>query len=125
MWLSCLAVVLQIKRELVGFLVRAQAWIAGSLPRLGQPICFSHTMFLSLSFFLPFPSLIKKIVKNIGALAGEAQWIEHQPANQRVTSLIPSQGICLGCGRAPSRGVLERQPHTNVSLPLFLPPFPL
>ena len=31
------------------------------------------------------------------ALAGVAQWIEHQPANQRVTGLIPSQGPCLGC----------------------------
>ena len=26
------------------------------------------------------------------ALAGVAQWIECQPANQSVTSLIPSQG---------------------------------
>ena len=32
------------------------------------------------------------------ALAGVAQWIELQPANQRVASLIPSQGTCLGCG---------------------------
>ena len=32
------------------------------------------------------------------ALVGVAQWIECQPANQRVTSLIPSQGTYLGCG---------------------------
>ena len=31
-----------------------------------------------------------------GALAGVAKWIERWPANQRVTSLIPSQGTCLG-----------------------------
>ena len=32
------------------------------------------------------------------ALAGVAQWIERQTANQRVASLIPSQGTCLACG---------------------------
>ena len=31
------------------------------------------------------------------ALAGVAQWIERQPANHRVTGLIPSQGTSLGC----------------------------
>ena len=31
-------------------------------------------------------------------LAGRFQWIEHQPANQRVTSSIPSERTCLGCG---------------------------
>ena len=31
-------------------------------------------------------------------LADVAQWIEHRPVNQRVASLIPSQGTCLGCG---------------------------
>ena len=30
------------------------------------------------------------------APAGVAQWIEHQPANQRVTGSIPSQGTFLG-----------------------------
>ena len=34
-------------------------------------------------------------------LAGAAQWTEHGPANQRVTSLIPSQGTCLGCRPGP------------------------
>ena len=36
------------------------------------------------------------IKKRKVALPGMAQWIEHQPANQRVTGLIPSQGTCLG-----------------------------
>ena len=57
-------------------------------------------------------------------LAGVAQWIERQPGNQRVSGLIPSQGTCLGCRPDPQWGVGERQPHTDVSLPLFLPPFP-
>ena len=35
------------------------------------------------------------------ALAGVAQWIEHWPANQRVTHSIPSQSTCLGCGPGP------------------------
>ena len=29
------------------------------------------------------------------ALAGVAQWIERQPATQRVAGSIPSQGTCL------------------------------
>ena len=56
------------------------------------------------------------------ALAGVAQWTEHQPANQRVAGLIPSQATCLGCGPGP-QGAHERQPHTDVFLPLFIPPF--
>ena len=41
---------------------------------------------------------IKKLLK---ALAGVAQWIEGQPAKQRVANLIPGQGTCLGCGPGP------------------------
>ena len=58
------------------------------------------------------------------ALAGVAQWIEHQPVNQSVAGSIPSQGKCMGCGPGPQLRVCERQPHVVVSLPLFLPPFP-
>ena len=42
-------------------------------------------------------------------MAGVAQWIEHWPVNQKVTTLIPSQGPCLGCGPGPWLGVRERQ----------------
>ena len=45
------------------------------------------------------------IQKNTSTLAGVAQWIEHQPANQRAVSSIPSQGTCLGCGPGPQQGV--------------------
>ena len=59
------------------------------------------------------------------ALAGVDQWIECWPANQRVSGSIPSQGTCLGCVPGPqSGGAYERQPHIDVSLPLFLPAFP-
>ena len=60
----------------------------------------------------------------IFALAGVAQWIECWPANQRVTGSIPSQGTCLGCRPSHQLGAHKRQPHIDVSLPLFLPPFP-
>ena len=58
------------------------------------------------------------------ALPGVAQWIECQPANQRVSDWIPSQGTCLGCRPGPWLGMCKRQPHIDVSLPPFLPPFP-
>ena len=58
------------------------------------------------------------------ALAGVTQWTERRPANQRCAGSIPSQGTCLGCRPGPQLGVCERQPHIDVSLPLFLPPFP-
>ena len=57
------------------------------------------------------------------ALAGVAQWIEHRPANQGVAGSIPGQVTCLGCGPGPQLGACEGQPHIDVSLPLFLPPF--
>ena len=47
------------------------------------------------------PSLTLRLKKKKSALAGVAQWIEHQPANQRVAGSIPSQGTCLGCGLVP------------------------
>ena len=58
------------------------------------------------------------------ALASMAQWIELQSMNQRVTGSIPSQGTCLVCRPSPQLGAWERKPHIDVSLPVFLPPFP-
>ena len=63
-------------------------------------------------------------IPNVAALTGVAQWIEHQPGKQRVAGSIPSQVTCLGCRPGPGKGALERQPHIDISLPLFLPPFP-
>ena len=60
------------------------------------------------------------------ALAGVAPWIECWPVNQKVNSLSPSQGTCLGCGPGSWMGACERQhlSYIDASLPLFLPPFP-
>ena len=60
------------------------------------------------------------------ALAGVAQWTERWPANQRVAGSIPipSQVTCLDCRPKSPVGAYERQPHIDVSLPLFLLPFP-
>ena len=55
------------------------------------------------------------------ALAGVAQWIEHGPTKQRVTSLIPSQGTWLGGRPGPGSGVCRRQPHIDVSFSSSLP----
>ena len=54
------------------------------------------------------------------APAGVAQWIERQTVKQRVAGSIPSQGTFLGCGPGPQWGAHERQPHIDVSFPLFL-----
>ena len=54
-----------------------------------------------------------------------AQWIKCKPVNQRVSGSIPSQRTCLGYGPGPRQRACERQPHTDVSLPLFLLYFPL
>ena len=57
------------------------------------------------------------------ALTGVAEWIGRWPANQKVAGLIPGQDACLDCGSGPGLRECERQP-LNVSLPLFLHPFP-
>ena len=63
------------------------------------------------------------------ALAAVAQWIECQPVNQRVASLIPSQGMCLVCGPGPWLGTCKRQLidflHTNAFSPCLSPSLPL
>ena len=51
----------------------------------------------------------------IYAMTGVAQWVGRWPANQKVTSSIPTQGTCLGCGPGPWLGECERQP-ISVSL---------
>ena len=71
-------------------------------------------------------SPFSECVKYLWALAGVAQWIEHWPANQRVISLIPSQGSSCAVGHVPSRGAWETTTHwyfspsPSPSLLLFL-----
>ena len=57
------------------------------------------------------------------ALAGVAQWIECQSANQRVASSIPSQGTCMGGRPGPYRRC-RRGNYTLLFFPLSLS-FPL
>ena len=60
------------------------------------------------------------------ALTGVAQWIEHQPANQRVISSIPSQGTCLGYWAGPQLEEYERQlTHVSLTHGFFTPSFSL
>ena len=56
-------------------------------------------------------------------LAGMTQWIECQPANQRVAGSVPSQGTCLGFRPGPWWGIV-RGNHTLMFLPLIPPPPP-
>ena len=48
-------------------------------------------------------------------LAGVAQWIESQPATQKVSSSTPRQGTYLGRGPGLQLGACERQ-STDISL---------
>ena len=62
------------------------------------------------------------------ALAGVAQWIECQSANQRVVGSILSQGTWLGYRSVSQLGVCKRQlinrglSHTSMFLSLSFPP---
>ena len=86
-----------------------------------------------------FPNLVKELdiqVQKVErlpnkinpGLAGVVQWIEGRPVNQKAAFSIPSKGTCLGCVPDPQSGhmpgVCDKQTHIDISLPLFLPPFP-
>ena len=55
---------------------------------------------------------------------GVAQWIEYWPANQGFLVWFPLRAHGWVAGQIPQYGAHERQPHIDVSLPLFLLPFP-
>ena len=65
------------------------------------------------------------------ALAGVTQWIEHWPANRKVTGSLLHQGTCLGYRPGLQLGVCKRQLIDDVSLThrcfsaLLSPSFPL
>ena len=77
-----------------------------------------HFIQLRVFFYLTLKS-------HSAPLAGVAQWIERWPENQRVPGFIPGQSTYLACGPGPHWDVCERQPHVDVSLPLFVLPSPL
>ena len=64
------------------------------------------------------------IRKEESALAGVAQWVEPHPENQKVTSLIPSQGTSLSCSPGPHLWACIRQLHIRVPFPFLLSLFP-
>ena len=102
----------------------------------GKGICFLSLLdpikiYLSNCIVLTRVAEIKQTDKNVcikiltTALAGVAQWIEHQPANQRVSVQFPVRTHAWFAGQVPMlQGEHEKQPHTDVSLPLFPSPFP-
>ena len=63
------------------------------------------------------------------ALAGVAQWTEHQPENRKVRELTHAvRAHAWFAGQVPSWGRVKGSlsifvSHINVSLPLFLPHF--
>ena len=61
---------------------------------------------------------------HVFALTGGAQLLGLHSVKQRVISLILHRGTCMGYGFSPpGHSMCKRQPF-DVSLPLFLPPFP-
>ena len=89
------------------------------LPRHYFPGLLNLRLQLATHFYLD----IQK--ERDSALAGVIQWVEHWPANPRVAGSVPRQVTYLGCRPGPQWEAHERQPHIDVSLPLFLCPFPL
>ena len=102
-------------------------WALSSDERISTLWC-SHIMKQHLSTkrdeVLMHTTMQKNLENIMLAQTAVAQWIEHQPANQRVTSSIPSQGTRLGCGPGPQCwwGRCQKQPHIDVSFPLSLSP---
>ena len=64
------------------------------------------------------------------ALTREAEWLGCPPAKLKIASLISGQGTCLSCRFGSLVGMSTRGnqsiflSHIDVSLPLFLSPFP-
>ena len=61
---------------------------------------------------------------DITALAGVTQWTEHRTVNQRVTGSISQSGHLPELQAKSPCGARKSQLHMDVSLPLFLSPFP-
>ena len=68
----------------------------------GLPLKVTGFLYHQSQFFSRYQAAYSQTnYKMASALAGVAVWIEHSPANQRVTGSIPSQGTCLGLGPGP------------------------
>ena len=58
------------------------------------------------------------------ALAGIARWIQCELQTKGLPVQFPVRAHAWVAGQVPSRGPRVRQAHIDVSLSLFLPPFP-
>ena len=59
-------------------------------------------------------------LKSLFICPGWCGSVDCMPAYEpTVAGSIPNQGTCLGCWSGPWWGVRKRQPHIDVSLPLF------
>ena len=58
------------------------------------------------------------------ALAGIAQWIEYELQTKGSPVQFPVRAHAWVVGQVPRRGPRVTQAHIDVSLSLFLPPFP-
>ena len=89
----------------------------------GLPSCLHPHFILSIHrMILELYALYGQQMRWIAALAGVAHWIECLPVNPRVNGSIPSKGMYPSCRLGLLYGVHKRQPHIDVSLPLFLLP---
>ena len=74
----------------------------------GNQSMFLPYIDVSLSLPLVYPQVWIFFKITIVVLAGVAQRVEHQTANQKVAGSILSQGTYLGCGPAPHLGACVR-----------------
>ena len=133
MWLSWLGIVQQRGMSLVWLLIRAHAWIAGSVPVQGvyksQPInvslshqCFSPSLFPSLPLSLKVNKLnIFLKIKNSPWLV----WLSGLSASLK-TEGSPVQfpvgaHAWVVCGSGPLLGVYKSQPDWSVTHRCFSP----
>ena len=87
--------------------------------------CYKYPHFKKITNF--WALIFRNVFYNFKRI-GEKPWLVWlsglRAGLQTKGSSIPTKGTCLGCRPGPQYRVLERQPHIDVSLPLFLPLFP-
>ena len=85
----------------------------------------THVDFKEANSNSPSKEYIMKVILKVWyvALAGVAQWIEHRLRTKGSLVWFPARARAWVSGQVPSGGACERQPHIDVSLSLFLPPF--
>ena len=81
--------------------------------------------------WVPWELVVFKDIRILkAALANVAQLVGHHPIKQKVAGSIPGQGKSLGGRPGPRLGTCARSnrlmflSHVDISLTLFLPPFP-